>query len=137
VNLADVPAPLDVSPEAVRARVLSGAVELAMAPIDEPEEPPSPKRFTVLTPGDVRKRPRLRWAVRNVVPLSGLLALFGPSGSGKTFLGFDLAAAMAEGGSWFGYRIRDSYTVLVVALEGQEGVRQRIEAWEMHHGRPP
>lgn len=98
------------------------------------DDPPAP-RFTLLSPADVLSRPRLPWAVSRVVPLSGLMSIYGPSGSGKSFLTLDLVAALAEGRDWFGHKVKKDRSVVYVALEGAEGIRQRIEAWEDHHGR--
>jgi putative DNA primase/helicase len=96
---------------------------------------PSPARFELLTAEQVRKRPRLQWAVLNAVPLSGVMAIYGPSGCGKSFLTIDLTAALAEEGEWFGHRVKKSCRVVYLALEGAEGIRQRVEAWEKFHER--
>lgn len=75
-----------------------------------------------------------QWAVRNVLPSSGLAAVFGASGSGKTFLVLDLCVAIAEGVPWFGHRTRPAF-VTYAALEGEAGIRLRVKAWEVHRGR--
>jgi hypothetical protein len=64
--------------------------------------------------------------------------MYGASGSGKSFLALDLCAAVAEGLDWFGRRVKRAPVVYVV-LEGEAGFRQRVRAWERHHGRqlPP
>ncbi len=98
-------------------------------------EPPQPEpRFRLLTGADLQELPPLTWRVRGVLPTLGLGALFGPSASGKSFLGFDLAAHIAEGREWFGHRV-SAAPVVYVALEGEAGFRQRAEAWEQAHGR--
>jgi hypothetical protein len=74
------------------------------------------------------------WRVRGVLPAQGLASVYGASASGKSFLVLDLAAAIAEGRDWFGYRVKPCPVVLV-CLEGTAGVRLRVAAWERHHGR--
>ncbi|MBL8423288.1 MAG: AAA family ATPase [Candidatus Accumulibacter phosphatis] len=92
-----------------------------------------PQRFQLLTPADLAKRPPARWRVRGVLPLEGIAAIFGPSGSGKSFLVLDLLAAIAEGADWFGCRTKAA-PVLYVALEGEAGIAQRVQAYQVKHG---
>ncbi len=91
-------------------------------------------RYKLLSGDEIRALPALIWCVRGVLPVVGLAALFGPSASGKSFLGFDLAAAIAEGKSWFGCRVK-TRQVVYAALEGEAGFKLRAQAWEVHHER--
>lgn len=114
-----------------------------------PERPPRPAppeveaspapRFHLLNSDDLMAMPPMRWAVHCVLPAEGLAAMFGPSGSGKSFLVGDLVARLGEGENWFGYRIRIPRRVVMVALEGEAGIRNRVQAWSMAHNRsfPP
>lgn len=98
-------------------------------------EPPKPEpRFKLLRGADLQALPPLAWRVRGVLPAVGVAALYGPSASGKSFLGFDLAAYIADGLEWFGHRV-NAAPVVYVALEGEAGFRLRAEAWEQAHGR--
>lgn len=90
--------------------------------------------FKLLTADDLRGLPRLRWCVRGVLPVEGLVALYGPSGSGKSFLGLDLAIAIAEARPWFDCRVRP-VPVLYVCLEGESGLSLRVQAWELSQSR--
>ena len=74
------------------------------------------------------------WRVRGVLPAQGLASVYGPSGSGKSFLVLDMAAAIAHGAHWFGYRVKAA-PVVYVPLEGQAGFRLRAAAWEARNGR--
>jgi hypothetical protein len=104
--------------------------------LDEARTPPPTKdRFKPLGSAEVLQLPLLSWRVRDVLPASGVACLYGPSGSGKSFLALDMAATIAEGGRWFGHRVTPS-AVVYVCQEGAAGVRQRVMAWEQHHGRP-
>ena len=89
-----------------------------------------PQRFKLLTPADLAKLPSVQWLVRGVLPTEGIGAIFGPSGSGKSFLSLDLLATVAGGGEWFGCRAK-SAPVLYVALEGEAGISQRIQAYQV------
>ena len=98
-------------------------------------EPPKPEpRYKLLTGDDLAALPPLAWRVRGVLPAVGLAGLYGPSASGKSFLGFDMAAAIAEGRSWFDCRV-EAAPVVYVALEGEAGFKLRAQAWEAYTGR--
>ena len=68
-----------------------------------------------------------------MLPARGLAGLYGPSGSGKSFLALDVAAAIASGEDWFGYRVKRA-PVVYCALEGEGGFRLRVAAWEEENG---
>src|SRR5690606_23837965 len=87
-----------------------------------------------LTAGDLVSRPPMRWRVKDVLPETGLAAIVGASGSGKSFLALSLLAALDTGDPWFGHAVRQC-PVVVLALEGQEGIAKRIEAWQEGSGR--
>jgi putative DNA primase/helicase len=70
--------------------------------------------------------------VKKVLPTRGFGAIYGPPGSGKSFLAIDLAAAIAGGQKWFGYRTKKA-PVLYLALEGEGGIRVRAKAWVKHN----
>ena len=108
-----------------------GADELAKL-LDKPNVPA--RRYRVLSAGELLNSPPLRWLVRGVLPAQGLACMYGASGSGKSFLALDLCAAVAEGDPWFGRRV-SATRVVYVALEGEYGFRQRVNAWQVHQGR--
>jgi|GEM_PF-5081586 len=71
--------------------------------------------------------------VENLLPIEGTACIFGQSGSGKTFLAIDLMLAIALGrDDWFGHRIM-KHPVIYIALEGEAGVRDRLNAFQIHH----
>jgi putative DNA primase/helicase len=82
------------------------------------EPAPPEQRYKLLTGAHLRNLSALARRVRGVVPSVGLAALYGPSASGRSFLGFDMAAAMAEGRRWFECRV-ETAPVLHAALEGE------------------
>lgn len=91
-------------------------------------------RYKLKRSADVAAMPAITWRVRGVLPATGLAAGYGPSASGKSFLFFDMAAAIAEGRHWFGYRVEQA-PVIYLVLEGEGGLRVRFAAWEKHNGR--
>lgn len=96
---------------------------------------PNASRYKLLDSTHMQALPPLIWRVKGVLPAEGLAALFGPSASGKSFLALDMAAAIAQGCSWFGCRTR-SATVVYVALEGEGGFKNRVSAWERENLSP-
>ncbi|MEI8325001.1 MAG: AAA family ATPase, partial [Betaproteobacteria bacterium] len=113
---------------------LHGADALAQL-LEDATEPPKPvPRYKLLTRDDLAELPALVWRIRGVLPAVGLAGLYGPSASGKSFLGFDMAAAIAEGHRWFDCRV-EAAEVVYAALEGEAGFKLRAQAWEAHKGR--
>lgn len=100
----------------------------------EIQGPPGPPPYKLLTGAELASLPSMQWRIKGVLPTHGIAQIYGGSTAGKSFLAFDMAAAIAEGRDWFGYRVRQA-PVTYVALEGQGGFAQRIRAWEMEHAR--
>jgi hypothetical protein len=100
------------------------------------EAPPDAARYRLMTAEEISKLPPVRWLVRGILPADGLAAIYGASGSGKTFLALDLLAAVARGQAWFGNKTLPS-PVTYVALEGETGMSQRVQAYERRHGKLP
>ena len=94
-----------------------------------------PKRFRLLSPEEVLHRQRIRWAVRNVLPRQGVVAIYGASGTAKSFLCADLCGKLNAGESWFGYPILENLRAALFVLEGQGGLSLRLDAWQKFNGR--
>jgi hypothetical protein len=102
--------------------------------LESATEPPKPApRYKLLGSADLHALPPLQWRVCGVLPAVGLAGLFGPSASGKSFLGFDMAAHIAQGSRWFDCRV-EAAPVVYAALEGEAGFKLRAQAWEAHNG---
>lgn len=95
----------------------------------------SRRKFNILTGDDLDGIPPIAWLVKGLIPRTGLGVIWGPSGCGKSFLALDLAAHIADGERWFGYRVKPA-PVLYVGLEGAAGVPNRKRAWERENERP-
>jgi hypothetical protein len=74
------------------------------------------------------------WAVKGLLPQTGLAVFYGPSGAGKSFLLLDMVCAVAEGADWFGRRTNKA-PIIYLCLEGAPGFVSRIKAWEAAHKR--
>jgi len=76
----------------------------------------------------------VKWIVKNWIPRGALGMLHATSGAGKTFAMLDIALRIASGMSdWCGNIIRGG-TVVYLAGEGHNGVRERLAAWSQRHG---
>jgi hypothetical protein len=100
------------------------------------EAPPDASRYHLMTAAEISKLPPVRWLVRGILPAEGLAAIYGPPSTAKTFLALDLLAAVARGQAWFGSKTVP-IPVTYVALEGEAGMSQRVQAYERRHGKLP
>ena len=91
-------------------------------------------RYKLLTRDDIKSFQPLKWIVKGILPSRGMAQMYGASRAGKSFLSFDMGCAIAEGRNWFGYRVKQT-PVVYVMLEGEAGLKQRMEAWEAHNSR--
>ncbi len=94
----------------------------------------STSRFRLLDRTEIIAIQPIQWRVKGLLPATGIAAIYGPSGSGKSFLAKDLGACIALGQDWFGHRTTPC-DVTYVMLEGEGGLRNRVEAWEAHNGK--
>ncbi len=83
---------------------------------------------------ELRRRPKPRWLIEDVLPEQGVGSVFGPTYSGKTFVCIDLALTVANGLSyWHGFPVNASGPVVYVAMEGSFDFVDRIDAWLLAH----
>jgi len=113
---------------------------LALADFDvvepDPAEAAKPPRFAVVPDTEFMARPAPRWIVKGLVPEGELLVLFGESTAGKSFVALDVFGAVARGVPWRGLRVNQRRVCFVVA-EGGGGFRNRLHAYQQHHGQAP
>lgn len=95
---------------------------------------PNSNRYKLLGRPEIMALNPIAWLIKGIFPATGLGAMYGPTASGKSFLGFDCAAAVAEGIPWFNFKT-NACPVVYAALEGEAGYRLRVEAWEKQNGR--
>jgi hypothetical protein len=108
--------------------------QLALYDVD-PEAITALSRFTFRTPSELASLPKMPWRVKNILPATGIAAIFGQSGSGKSFLALDLLAHLSLGRDFYAKKTR-ACPVVYVCLEGVGGIANRIAAWEKHHQQP-
>ena len=83
--------------------------------------------YVLRSAGDVLSLKPLPMVIKVVLQQEGVAAIYGASGSGKSFLAINAAVAIASGLLWFGFRVRQT-PVVYVAMEGEAGLRNRVEA---------
>jgi putative DNA primase/helicase len=104
--------------------VINGLISQAIAPHS---------RYKLLNNSDLAALPPIQWRIKNILPASGLAAVFGASGSGKSFLVLDMLQSLADGRQWFDCRVKPC-NVVYIALEGEAGLAGRVKAYSMRHG---
>jgi hypothetical protein len=88
----------------------------------------TPIAYKVYSGADILTLPRPQWRVKDVLPGTGLAAIFGPARAGKSFLALDLALAITRGSDWFDWKTTPC-PVLYVNLESSWGLQGRLKAW--------
>lgn len=76
------------------------------------------------------------WIIKGVIPNESIGVLFGPSSGGKSFAALDMGLNIAAGRDWHGRQNKRQGGVIYVCGEGQQGIANRIRAWEKYHGIP-
>ena len=107
--------------------------QVDMPPVSYNKELEKPQTQTLIklySRSELAARPDPKWVVRNILPETGIAAIYGAPSSGKTFIALDLANHISLGKSaWFGHKVKTS-SVVYVALEGGGSIKHRLEAWE-------
>lgn len=75
------------------------------------------------------------WLVEDWLARDSLAGLVGPSGSCKTFVAIDWACSIATATRWLGNAAAPG-AVFILAGEGRNGLRKRIEGWSRHRQVP-
>lgn len=77
----------------------------------------------------------VEYGVDGILPTQGLAVIFGAPQSGKSAIALSLSHSLAAGLPWFKREVT-ARRVLYVALEGQTGLRHRVQALEKYFDQP-
>jgi hypothetical protein len=84
----------------------------------------------------VMQLPPVSWLIKGLFIAQGTNFIYGASGAGKSFIALEMCMAIAEGRPWHGRKTKQR-PVVYIALEGQAGIRQRLNAWAKVNKRKP
>jgi hypothetical protein len=107
----------------------------AMEPKRDPSTCTPPGRFDLVTDLGLFHEPVREHLIADFIPSAAFGVLFGGAGASKTFLMLDVGMSVCTGTPWQGRATRRGL-VVIVAAEGQEGLKARIAAWKKAHGYP-
>jgi hypothetical protein len=96
--------------------------------LDEEAPEQNPNLPRLYGHGDVDDRPLKSWLIKHLIPQVGHGLMSGQWGAGKTFAFFDLAASLITGQPWLGHAVKRQCGVLLIAAEGADEVRLRLDA---------
>ena len=121
--------PVPISPEPETPALDRGEDDIE-DDLDELEEElrQDPKLPPLHSHGDTDPRPLKAWLIKRLMPAVGHGLLSGQWGAGKTFVVFDLASAFWTGQPFLGHPVKQQCGVLLVAAEGADEVRLRLDA---------
>jgi hypothetical protein len=109
---------------------------MQVPPWSTPTITPSVTRYRLLGAAELHAIADVDYVLKGILPAKGFASIYGSSGSGKSFLAQDLLCAIAAGTPWFGIKTKQAPAVWV-ALEGESGIKRRVQAWEVEYGIPP
>lgn len=92
------------------------------------------RSFRKMTVTDVWNLPDIDWLVSGILQRSTTTLVVGTGNVGKTFVWLDVCMNIAYGMRWLNHRTRQG-TVLYIYAEGSSGLKQRIKAWLIDHGK--
>lgn len=78
---------------------------------------------------------KVNWLVKGLVPEKSLIHIYGPTASFKTFFTVELFYCVATGINFFGLDVTQG-PVVYIAGEGHHGLKPRIKAQVVRHGKP-
>jgi hypothetical protein len=102
--------------------------ELDDEDLDEEAPEQDPNLPQLYGHGDPDPRPLKSWLIKGLMPAVGHGLMSGQWGAGKTFAFFDLAASLSTGQPFVGHTVKRQCGVLLIAAEGADEVRLRLDA---------
>src|SRR5262249_61046271 len=95
--------------------------------LDEEATEQDPNLPRLHTHGSPDPRPLKSWLIKHLILQVGHGLISGQWGAGKTFVFFDLAASLITGQPWLGHLVKRQCGVLLIAAEGADEVRLRLD----------
>jgi len=92
---------------------------------------PEPLRFRLISFDQISLPTATDYAVKGILPRTGVVAVWGPYSCGKSFWALDLVMHIALGWEYRGRLVKQG-AVVYCAFEGQAGFAKRIEAFRQH-----
>lgn len=142
VSLSGIPSKGDVADWLAEAGTRE-QLEALVATVDQwaPAEEPAPsetdrqtpRRYRLLSRGELRNLPPPTWMIHGMLPEIALSFLVGAPGSYKSFLALDWACCIVTGLPWQNHAVLKKGPVVYLAGEGLGGINKRISAWESCH----
>ncbi len=97
-------------------------------------KPPTPApRFHLLNIPELFQRPDPEFLIEQWLIVGSTILFTAKHESFKTFVAIDMAACIASGKPYHGFRINRPGTVVYIAAEGAAGIKRRLQAWLAHH----
>ena len=98
-------------------------------PIDSTQKKPS--RFKIITNKDYENMPDMEWLIDGIIGEKSLNMIVGKSQDTKSFLALHMGLQLAHKRDFFGLDsdIENEIPVMYNALEGQSGLKNRIDGW--------
>jgi hypothetical protein len=90
---------------------------------------------TFVTTEELMKWEPPKWVIEDLLAESSIAFMVGAPGVGKTFLSLNMALSVAHGRDFVGQEVLQR-PALYVAGEGASGLRNRVQAWHIHHEVP-
>ena len=100
---------------------------------DPGEIKPDVPKFDVMSLGQLKDMPPIKWLVESLFTRHGFSVMYGPPGCGKTFVALDISLCVASGLQFHGMEV-DKGSVLYIAGEGVGGIGKRVNAWIENRG---
>lgn len=75
-----------------------------------------------------------KWLIDGFLEAGAMSMLYGPPSVGKSFVVIDQACCVATGTPWHGHAVEQGM-VVVIAGEGQAGLKHRVQAWQKQNGK--
>jgi len=70
------------------------------------------------------------YLIKPLMERAAFVLVYGPSGKGKSFIVYDMAACVATGKDWHGYKVKQG-SVLIIYGEGGSGIDRRLAGWSI------